>query len=88
LVWFGVVFHRVSLCSTGHPGACSVVQAGLCLLSAGIKGVHRHCPDEDHAFKVILSYADSRLTWATAWDPVSKTSNKQTNKQTNKRTKK
>jgi hypothetical protein len=42
---------RISLCSPGCPGTHSVDQADLeqkstclCLPSAGIKGVHHHCP--------------------------------------------
>ena len=52
-VLFCVLFFqdRVSLCSPGCPGTHFVDQAGLehrnppvCLPSAGIKGVHHHCP--------------------------------------------
>jgi hypothetical protein len=46
LVWFGLFLFpdRVSLCSLGCPGTCSVDQAALrshclCLRSAGIKGI-------------------------------------------------
>jgi hypothetical protein len=42
LFYFLVFQDRVSLCSPGCPGTHSVDQAGLCLPSAGIKGV-RHC---------------------------------------------
>jgi len=53
-VFFFFVFFwdRVSLCSLDYPRTCSVDQAGLklkrstclCLPSAGIKGMHIHCP--------------------------------------------
>jgi hypothetical protein len=53
LVWFWFWFwflDKVSLCSPGCPGTCSVDQAGLklkrstclCLPSAGIKRMHHH----------------------------------------------
>lgn len=43
---------QVSLCTPGSPETCSVDQTGLklkksvcfCLSSAGVKGVHHHCP--------------------------------------------
>jgi hypothetical protein len=55
LVWFGLVLFfwgKVSLYSSGCPGTHFVDQAGLELRnpptfaspSAGIKGVHHHCP--------------------------------------------
>ena len=45
---------RVSLCSSGYIGTRSIDGAGLCLLSAGIKGMHHKC----QAFFFFLNFLE------------------------------
>jgi hypothetical protein len=53
--WFLFFQDRVSLCSPGCPGSNFEDQAGLKLrnlpASAGIKGMHHHCPANSTHFK-------------------------------------